>query len=79
MIEDLNYDIDIMRANNELLRQALEEIVIRPQSILPDNSFSGIVVCDTRAMNKDVEGNFKIVVSIDSEEHNFTFNRSLNK
>lgn len=77
MIEDLNYDIELMRANNELLRESLKEIVLKPQTIVPDNSYSGIVVCDTSAMDKDVQGNFQVTVSLDGEEHRFTFRRGL--
>jgi len=79
LIEDLNYDIDSMRSSNQLLRESLKEIVMKPQTIMPDNSFSGIVVFDTREMDKDIEGNFQIAVLVDSETHNFTFKRGLNK
>lgn len=56
-----------------------EELVMKPQTLLPEESGGGLVVCDTRGMNADIEGNFDIVVSVDSEKHEFTFNCSLYK
>lgn len=54
----------------------IEELVIKPQILLPGESSGGLVVCDTRDMNDKVEGNFQIAVSVSGEEHEFTFNRS---
>lgn len=51
------------------------EIILKPQRIMPGSSFSSIVVCDTGAMTSRIKGIFKIVVSIDNEEHQFTFTR----
>jgi hypothetical protein len=80
-IKDLNNDIITMRDSNDQLRSALQEIVVKsePQAIMPGDTYSGIMVCDTRDMNKEVEGNFKVVVSVDSEKYNFTFKRSIDK
>lgn len=57
----------------------VEELVIKPQVLQPGESGGGLVVCDTRDMNDKVEGNFNIAVSVNGEEHEFTFNRSLYK
>jgi hypothetical protein len=57
----------------------VEELVIKPQTLLPGENSGGLVVCDTRDMNDKVEGNFKVVVSVDDEEHEFTFSRNLYK
>jgi hypothetical protein len=70
-------DIEVMRSNNQRLQTALQEILLQPRTIMPDNSFTGIVVCDTRDMNSETEGNFQITVSFDKEDHRFTFKRSL--
>ena len=55
----------------------IEELVMKPQILLPGESSSGLVVCDTTDMNNKVEGNFQVLVSFNGEEHEFTFNRSL--
>lgn len=57
----------------------LEELVMKPQTLHYGESSGGLVVCDTRDINDKVEGNFQIAVTIDGEEHEFTFNRSLYK
>ena len=78
-IEDLKNDIKAMRWQNEMLRDMLPGVVMKPQITMPGGSYSGIVVCDTRAIDSKIEGNFKVVVSVDGEEHKFTFKRVLNK
>jgi hypothetical protein len=78
MIEDLNYDIETMRTNNQLLREALQEFIMKPQTIMPDDNYTKVVVLDTSDMDPETEGNFQIVVSVDNEAHKFTFKRSLN-
>ena len=77
MIEELNNDIKRIRENNEMIREALKEIVMQPQTIIPNSSCSGIVVFDTSAMTDDMTGSFQVTVSLDGEEHRFTFKRSL--
>jgi hypothetical protein len=54
----------------------VEELVLKPQKLLPGEGGGGLVVCETRSMDFKTEGNFRVVVSVDGEEHNFTFNRS---
>ena len=78
-MEDLQYDVEIMRANNQLLREAMPEIILQPQTIAPGGNYSGIVVCDTRELDAKLEGRFQVAVMVDGEEHRFTFNRLLNK
>jgi len=77
--DDLETDIEIMRANNEMLRDALPEIVLQPRSVMPDGAYSGIVVCDTRKLDETAEGRFQVAVLVDGEKHIFSFNRVLNK
>lgn len=80
MLEDLEMDIETMRANNQLLREALPAIVMKPQAtIMPGGSYSGVMVCDTRDLDEEMEGRFQLAVLVDGEEHIFTFNRELNK
>lgn len=79
MIEDLNYDIETMRTNNQLLREALQEFIMKPQTIMPDDNYTKVVVLDTSDMDPEREGDFQIVVSVENEAHKFTFKRSLNK
>lgn len=66
--------MDIMKAQSFY---AIPRIMLRPQVIMPNQSVSGIFVCDTSEMKNDVEGDFKITVTIDDEEHKFTFTRRL--
>ncbi|MFC1840936.1 hypothetical protein ACFL1N_15270 [Thermodesulfobacteriota bacterium] len=55
---------------------AIPRIMLKPQVIMPNESVSGIFVCDTSKMKDNIEGNFKITVTIDGEEHKFIFSRS---
>ena len=66
--------IRIMRAQSFY---AIPRVMLRPQVIMPGESVSGIFVCDTSEMNKKVEGDFKITVTIGGEEHKFIFTRRL--
>jgi len=78
-VDDLKKHIVSMRAQNQLLQEGLPEFDMKSQAIMPGDSHSGIVVCDTRAMNDKTEGNFQVVVSVAGEKHKFTFKRNLNK
>ena len=64
-----------MRKDIEQLKETIPEIVIKPTTILPSDTYTGIVVCDTNEMTPEIEGTFKIVVSIEGESHEFTFER----
>jgi hypothetical protein len=77
MIGELNNEIKLMRDNNELLREALQEVILKPQTISPGNSYTGIVSFDTRTIDSGIEGNFQVAVMVGSEIHKFTFSRSL--
>ena len=56
---------------------AMRELILKPQLIAPHKSIMGIVACDTREIPEDMEGNFLVVLSIDGEEYEFTFSRSV--
>jgi hypothetical protein len=78
-VADLKNKIVSMRAQNQLLQEGLPEFDMKSQTITPGDSSTGIVVCDTRDMTSEIEGDFQIVVTVDSEAHRFTFKRTLNK
>ena len=79
--EDLINDIKTMRTNNKLplLRQTLPELFWKQQTISPGNSYSGVIVCDLHDVNVNAEGNFKVTVLVDGEEHKFIFKRGISK
>jgi hypothetical protein len=77
LFEDLRTDIERMRLNNEMLREALPDFYIKPQIIMSGDNFSGIVVCDTSDIDSETVYNLRVFVSIDGEVHNFTFKRGL--
>lgn len=79
MIESLVSNAKIMRDNDRLLREAMTEIVMSPQTVMPGGAYSGIVVCDTRSLDEIIEGRFQVAVLVGGEEHVFTFDRVLNK
>ena len=66
-------DIKTLRAQGYY---ALPRVVIRPQIIMPNESISGIFVCDTSKMKNKLKGNFIISVRVDDENHKFIFSRS---
>jgi hypothetical protein len=68
--------IQNMRKDIAQLRDSVSEIMMKPQTIMPDGSYSGILVCDTQDMNSKITGTFRIVVSIDGEDHILNFKRS---
>lgn len=76
MSDDLN-NLDNRLALMESKRQLIETLVLKPQTLMPGESSGGLVVCGTHNMNDKVEGNFKVAVSVNGEDHEFTFNRSL--
>lgn len=79
MLDDLELDIESMRTNNQLLRDALPDIIMKPRTIMPGGAYSGIVVCDTRKLDENTGGRFQVAVLVDGEQHLFTFERQLNK
>ncbi len=77
-LQDLKYDLEAMRRQNEVFREMLPGIFIKPQTITPDSSYTGIVAFDTGDMSSGSAGILQITVSIDGERHSFTFSRSFN-
>jgi hypothetical protein len=76
-VKDLKTRIETMRAQNQVIRERLPEFYLKSRIIKPDNSYSGIVVCNTRTMNDNAEGNFQIAVAVDGEVHRFVFKRRM--
>lgn len=58
------------------LKDIVSETIMKPQVIMPDSRYSGILVCDTQDMDPKITGTFRIVVSIDGEDHIINFKRS---
>lgn len=75
--QNFQNNVTNIAAQAQSSRQLIETLVMKTQTIVPGQSYGGLVVTDTRAMNYKAEGNFLIVVSIDGEVHRFTINRSL--
>lgn len=59
--------------------QLVEELVLQSKTLFPGEGGGGLVVCDTNAMNSEVEGKFHVLVSVNGEQHEFTFSRSSKK
>jgi hypothetical protein len=68
--------IQRMHKERAQFKDSVSEIMMKPQAIMPDGSYSGILVCDTQGMDSKIKGTFRIVVSIDGEEHILNFKRS---
>lgn len=76
---DLVYDIEKMRDQNDVLQEMLPAVIIQEQRILPGKSYSGVLICDTSDLDSAIEGVFRILVTIDGEEHRFVFRRGLSE
>jgi hypothetical protein len=63
------------RASDQI--RMVKELVLQRQSLQPGAGASGLIICDTSDMNARVEGDFHMVVSVDGEQHDFTFTRRL--
>jgi len=74
---DLDDRLARRRAKDIQLRNELIELVMKPQTIMPGGDKLSLVVGDTRNLDKNAEGKFQVIISVDGEEHGFTFNRSL--
>ena len=70
------YKLVEMRKHYDQLEFLIPEIIIKKRTIPPGDSINAIVVCDTRDMDAGTNGDFKIKVTIDGEEHRFTFRRA---
>jgi formylglycine-generating enzyme required for sulfatase activity len=76
-LDDLKYNSEKRHIQWKAILEKLDEFVMRPQTIMPGKGNWFLVVCDTSYMNNKEEGNFQVTVSVDGEEHRFTFNRSM--
>lgn len=76
-LNDLRFDLESMREQNDVLQEMLPAVVIKQQRILPDKSYSGVLICDTGDLDAAIEGNFRISIALDGEEHRFVFRRGL--
>lgn len=78
-LHDLVFEIESMRDQNDVLQEMLPSVLITQGRILSGNSYSGLLICDTSDLDAAIEGNFRISVTIDGEEHRFVFKRGLSK
>ena len=78
-LDDLAIDIESMRDQNDVIQKMLPAIIIKQQRILPGKSYSGVLICNTSDLDATLEGNFKISVVMDREEHRFVFKRGLSE
>ena len=67
---------DIAR-NATSLRQQLDALFMKTQTIMPGKSNGGVVVTDTRGMNSSMEGYFQVMVSVEEDMHIFNVYRTL--
>lgn len=68
------------RTKKDMIQETLPGLILKQKTIIkPGNSYSGIVICDTHDLDPQKEGSFLIIVSVDSEEHQFTFRRAISK
>lgn len=68
-----------MHEQNQQILDMMPDIIMSRQIIMPGDSYTGVVVFDTRQMNPTIKGNFKITISVDNEDHQFTFRRAISK
>ena len=59
----------------KVLRETLPDLALNLKTIMPHNSIIVLISCRTNKIPRKIEGDFKISVSIDGEEHRFTFAR----
>jgi hypothetical protein len=76
-LSDLVFDLEQMREQNDVLQEMLPAVIVKQQRILPGKSYSGVLICDTGDLEASLEGQFRILVAIDGEEHGFVFSRTL--
>lgn len=77
-VTDSLCELDIFFTSIQAAKQIdlAKNLLLQPQVLLPGEDGGGLVVCNTRAINSKAEGNFHVVVSVNGEQHEFTFNRS---
>lgn len=71
------YTIENLHKHMKQLKGLLPDLVLKSMTVLPGESISVIVVCDTKDLPKELTGNFQVDLSIDGEDHEFTFKRSI--
>ena len=65
-------------ASRQAQRQySIPKIILEHEKIMPGKSITAIFLFDIEKMGDRLEGNFTITVSIDGEDHVFTFRRRL--
>lgn len=69
--------LETMHEQNQQILEAMPDFIMSRQIIMPGDSYTGVVVCNTGQIDLTMEGTFEISVSIDGDEHIFAFNRSL--
>lgn len=68
-------NLDRIAANAQTNRELIEQLVLKPQTVPPEQSYGGLVVADTTSLNHNNEGQFRIIVDVDGEQHSFTMSR----
>jgi hypothetical protein len=63
------------RIDIKTLRETLPDLILNQKTIMPRESITALISCRTNEIPRGIEGNFKINVSIDGEEHLFSFTR----
>ncbi|MBN1903463.1 MAG: hypothetical protein JW927_00015 [Deltaproteobacteria bacterium] len=59
----------------KILREISSDLYLNQKTIMPRESISVLISCRTNEIPRRITGDIKIKVSIDGEEHVFTFNR----
>ena len=68
---------EIKKLEYEQLINVIPKIMLKPQTIQPDEGISALFACETRNMDSEKEGYFEITVSFDREYHKFVFTRTV--
>lgn len=69
-------NLERIAANAQSNRQLIEQLVLKPQTVPAEQSYGGLIVADTRGLDHKNEGQFRIVVDIEGEQHIFTMSRT---
>ncbi len=63
------------RIDVKTLRETLPDLILNQKTIMPRESITALISCRTTEIPRGITGDIKIKVSIDGEEHGFTFAR----
>ena len=77
MLEKTAENIEKTRTEFARHKESLPLIFLKSKTIMPGEVYLGIVACDTRGIEPQTKGNLRVVVSIDGENHEFTFSRGV--